>query len=168
MRIILICFISLLGGCAYEKRVKHLSDTEFDHYYALRVFMEEDARKSYLKMETEEERNAFLKSENLWDTFYQYEPHIRSLVVEGDVQVGWQKPMVYMAWGRPYASQKIPGRQAERSVMWIYRFEVDPDGVVRVWEKSSKTAYKATRLFTREIILDDDIVADIQEKVGAW
>ena len=50
--------------------------------------MEEDARKSYLKMQTEEERNAFLKSENLWDTFYQYEPHIRSLIVEGDVQEG--------------------------------------------------------------------------------
>jgi hypothetical protein len=72
--------------------------------------------------------------------------------------------MLLMSWGRPYEEHRLPGRQAERSFSWIYRFEEHPDGSMLVWEKGSKTEYKAVRLFDREVILDDDKVAEIRNK----
>ena len=58
--------------------------------------MDEDARRDYLRLQTEEERNDYLQTAELWDNFYQYEPHIRDLIVAGDVQVGWSKEMLVM------------------------------------------------------------------------
>lgn len=155
-------------GCSYTRLQKRLSDEEFDAYYALRVFMNEDQRKTYLKLKTEAERNQYLKDLGLWDRFYKYDKHIRDRIVAGEVQVGWTKDMVYMAWGAPYSRERPVGRKAERSEMLIYRFEQQPDGQVLVWEPNSKTAYKATRLFIREVTLDDDVVAEIKEKDSSW
>ena len=45
---ILLVFLSL-SGCSWERRVKHLSDAEFSHYSALKVWMTEDEQKAYLK-----------------------------------------------------------------------------------------------------------------------
>ena len=38
----------------------------------------------------------------------------------------------------------------------------DEDGKLIIWTKGSKTAYKAIRIFEREVILDDDVVAEIK------
>ena len=100
MRSLMIVLL-LATACGWKNRVKLLSDTEFDHYYALKVFMDEAERKTYLKLETSDERDNFLKELGLWDRFYTYEAHIRDRIVAGEVQAGWVKPMVYMPCGRP-------------------------------------------------------------------
>ncbi len=167
-RLAFVLALVALQACSWKRHIKDLSDEEFDHYYALRVFMTEDQQKEYLKLPTEEERDAWLKQHGLWDRFYQYEPHIREKIVAGDVQEGWTKDMVYMAWGAPLDRRKLPGRKAERSEMLIYRFEEQPDGTILVWTPDSKTAYKAVGFFEKEVILDDDVVAEIRRKDASW
>jgi len=153
-----------LAGCGYERHMKRLSDAEFDHYYALRPYMNEDSRKTYLKLKTEEERNAFLQEKGLWDLFYKYDAETRDSIVAGDVQVGWTKDKVLMAWGRPYDKQKLTGRQAQRSERLVYRFEKHEDGTILVWEANSKTEYKAIQLFQRDVLMDDDVVVEITQR----
>ena len=169
--ILFVLGLTRLGGC-WEKRVKHLSDVEFDHYYALRPFMDEDMRKTYLKLKTEEERNAFLKEQGLWDQFYKYDAAEREEIVMGQVEPGWTKDKVLMAWGAPFDKRKITGRQATRSEVLVYRFEghdTDDDGKVDshlVWEQNSATEYKAQTLFRKEVLLDDDLVMEVTIKDG--
>jgi hypothetical protein len=163
-----LLLVVALSACGWQRRVKLLDDQEFDHYYALRVWMDDAQRKAYLKRETREERDAYLKELGLWDRFYKYEPHVRTLIVQGEVKVGWTKDMLYMAWGEPFDRQKLPGRKAERSELLVYRFEQQPDGSVLVWTQKSATEYKAVRLFMREVTLDDDVVTEMQEKEKSW
>lgn len=155
-------------GCGYERHQKRLNDQEFSHWYALRVYMTEDQKKTYLKLKTTEERDAFLKENQLWNRFYKYDPEIREAIVSGDVQEGWTRDMLEMAWGAPYDRQRAVGRRAERSEKFIYRFEQQPDGSVLLWESNSKTQYKAVRLFVREVIIDDDVVVKISERDASW
>ena len=161
--------LSLALMACTQKRLNRLSPAEFDHFYALRVFMDEDARRDYLRLQTEEERNAYLQEAELWDNFYQYEPHIRDLIVAGDVQIGWSKEMLVMSWGRPYDVNRQAGRDAVRSELLVYRFEQHDDGNGRydlAWEPNSKTEYRAIGFFRKEVIIDDDIVAEIRERDG--
>jgi len=163
-----IIVIVALMGCM-QKKIDRLSSAEFDHYYALKVYMDEDGRKEYLKLKTEEERSSYLKQKELWDRFYKYPEHIRDLIVAGDVQVGWTKDMLYMAWGRAYDKNKQPGRMATRSEMLVYRFEKHDDEDGRydlVWEPNSKTEYRAVGFFRKEVILDDDVIAEIRDRKG--
>ncbi len=160
----------LATGC-WEKRVKRLNANEFNHYYALRPFMNEDVRKEFLKAKTEEERNAVLKKHSplgtpLWDMFYQYSEYERDAIVGGEVAVGWTRDRVLMAWGTPFDKRKLVGRPAVRSEMLVYRFEVAEDGAVMVWVPDSKTSYHALRRFERRVIVDDNHVAEIEESEG--
>lgn len=159
------------AGCSYTRLTKRLSDTEFDHYYALRVFMEDAERKEYLKLKTGEERDQWLKDKGLWDRFYKYDEGRRGAIIEGNVRVGWTLDMVYMAWGKPVDRKRMPGRKATRSELLIYKFEEhrneDGSRSAILWEADSKTAYKADRFFIREVVLDDDVVAEILEKEAA-
>jgi hypothetical protein len=52
--------------------------------------------------------------------------------------------------------------------MLTYRFEVQEDGAILLWEPGSKTAYKAIRLFVREVVIDDDNLVEIREKNASW
>jgi hypothetical protein len=168
--------VLLLAGCGWEGRVKLLSDAEFDHYYALKPFMEDSERKAYLKLKTEEERNGWLKAngcrellgkqECYWDRFYKYPENIRQGIVEGAVRNGWTREMVYMAWGSPWDRLSLVGRPAAKSEMFVYRFEKHEDGTVLVYVPDSKTAYKAVSRFTREVYMDNDQVTEIVEKPG--
>ena len=164
---ILVCL--MLMGCM-QKKLERLSSAEFDHYYALKVYMDEADRKSFLKLKTEPERSAFLKENGLWDKFYQYPEHIRELIVAGDVQTGWTTDMLYMAWGAPFDKQKQPGRQATRSELLLYRFERhenSEDGRFDlVWEPNSKTEYRAYDFFRKEVIIDDNVIAEIRDRDG--
>lgn len=172
--LLLLAILSV--GCSWEAKVKNLSDAEFDHYYALKPFMKDEERKVYLKLKTEDERNAWLKSngcnevlgkkECYWDRFYRYDEHIRKLIVEGAVQQGWTKDMVLMAWGPPWDKRTLVGRPAPRSELLLYQFERHEDGSVLVYVPGSKTEYKAIDRFRREVYLDSDVVTEIVEKKG--
>lgn len=157
---------ALLPGCSWESRVKRLSDTEFSHYYALKPFMSDDQRKEYLKIKTEDDRNAWLKSKGLWDVFYKYDEHIREAIVAGAVQVGWTKEMVLMSWGAPFDKRSLAGRPSPRSELLLYRFEKHEDGTILVFLPGSKTEYKAIDRFRREVYVDNDVVSEIVQKSG--
>ncbi|NOY28520.1 MAG: hypothetical protein GXP62_21905 [Oligoflexia bacterium] len=166
--LLLALTLSFTAQAGWQNRVKKLSDTEFDHYYALRAYLNEDQKKTYLKMKTEDERDQFLKDLGLWDRFYQYDDETRAEIIAGKVQIGWTKDMLEMAWGVPFDKRRLAGRHAVRSELWVYRFEQQKDGVVLLWEEGSKTQYKAVRLFEREVTLDDDKVVSMEEHKAAF
>ena len=56
----LLIVVALVAGCGWKGRVKHLDGEEFNHYYALRVYMEDTQKKEYLKLKTREERAEYL------------------------------------------------------------------------------------------------------------
>ena len=161
-----------LLACNPMRLQKRLDDQEFDHWYALRVYMSDEQKKAYLKKKTREERDAYLQSEKLWDKFYQYEDRIRDKIVAGEVQAGWTLDMLEMAWGRPYDQQMAIGRQAVRSVKYVYKFELhektNKEGQVQqnilLWEPNSKTVYKAKQCFKQEVIVDDNVIAEMEKK----
>jgi hypothetical protein len=159
----------ILGALAWltaGSKLDRLTDAEYSHYRALRVYMDDGERKDYLKLKTTEERDQWLKDAGLWDKFYQHPEHIRQLIVEGDVQTGWTRDMVYMAWGAPFQKQRLTGRPAGRSELLVYRFEIDKDGVATPLV-GKKTDYKAVGHKQIELILDDDIVTEMEDK-GDW
>jgi hypothetical protein len=170
-RVLLLLALALVMGGCWKKRVKHLSATEFDHYYALRPFMDEDLQKGFLKGKTEAERNEFLETHSfqgkvLWEIFYQYDQAKRDAIVAGDVTNGFSADMVLMAWGKPYDKKKLVGRPASRSEMYIYRFEVQEDGTIMIYDPEDGSSYHAIRRFTREVVLDDNSVTEINEHNG--
>jgi hypothetical protein len=170
-RLVFVLTLALLAGGCWKKRVKYLSQAEFDHYYALRPFMDEDMQKGFLKGKTEDQRNLYLKTHMyqehpLWDLFYQYDEAQRAAIVAGEVARGWTKDMVLMAWGPPYDKKKLAGRQAVRSELLIYRFEVQEDGTVMVYDPEQGSSYHARRRFSREVTLDDNAVTEISEREG--
>lgn len=166
--LLLALALSLSAQAGWQSKVKKLDDQEFDHYYALRAYMDEDQKKTYLKLKTREERDQYLKDLGLWDRFYQYDEAEREQIIRGKVEVGWTKDKLEMAWGVPFDKRKLAGRKAQRSELWVYRFEQQADGAILVWEPGSKTQYKAVRLFEREVILDDDLVAEMSEKDASF
>ena len=155
-----------LGGCGTAAKMKRLSAVEQDHFQALRVWMEDDQEKAFLKLKTEAERDQYLKEIKVWERFYQYSESERKAILGGDVKPGFKQDQVYMAWGEPHLRNRLTGREAERSELLVYRFEVDEDGLVRVWTPDSKTAYKAVEQYRVELILDNAKVAEITEKKG--
>jgi hypothetical protein len=160
----LLAGLVLSAGC---NPVKRLSNAEWDHYRALRVFMTDSEKKAFLKQKKEEDRVAYLQDLGLWDRFYKYPEDVRDLILTGEVARGWTKDKLMMAWGRPHDMQMLAGREARRSERFIYRFEELDDGRLVIWSKGSKTAYKAARLFQRNVIMDDDLVMEIYE-TGSW
>ena len=166
--LLLALSLSLSAQAGWQNKVKKLSDVEFDHYYALRAYMNEDQKKAYLKLKTEEERNQLLVDLGLWDRFYKYDEGTRALIIAGKVEVGWTKDMLEMAWGTPFDKRRLAGRAASRSELWVYRFEQTKDGGILVWEPGSKTQYTATRLFERELTLDDDRIVLMEEHTAAF
>lgn len=171
--------LSMLLACSYERYQKRLDNDEFNHWYALRVYMTEDQKKDFLKRKTRAERDQFLKENgceeglnieecSFWDRFYKYTEEERAAIISGEVKTKWSRDMLYMAWGAPYDRMRALGRDATRSEKLIYRFEQQEDGQILLWEPNSKTAYKAVRLFIKEVIIDDDVVAEITDKNDSW
>jgi len=169
----LIFALAMLTGCSISAKKKQLGAVELDHYRALEVYMDQpDAsgkrpkteRKELLSLKTEEERNQWLKDKKLWDHFYQYPPHIREKISQGDVQVGWTIDMVQMAWGRQMKKEKPPACPVSRCWRYIYRFEQLEDGTTQVWVEGSKDEYRAVRIYDREVEVGDDRVMEINTK----
>lgn len=165
----LLLALGLLAGCG--GRMKRLSSVERDHFAALRVYMDDDAEKEWLKNKTETERNDWLTTHGVpgsrltyWEQFYQYDAETREEILSGDVVFGWTEDKVYMAWGQPFERKRLTGRPATRSELFVYRFEVDSEGFIRVWEPSSNTAYKAVRQYQMDVFIDDGRVTELMRK----
>jgi hypothetical protein len=163
---VLVLTATLLGTGCMGKKVNRLSNTEFDHYYALKPFMDDAEEKTFLKKKTEEERNAYLQEIKLWDRFYSLSPSQREEVLTGKVVVGWSKNMVLMAWGPPWDQAKLIGSNTYNAWRWIYRFEKQADGSALVYVPGSKTAYKSVGYFSIELILKDDKVVELNRYKG--
>jgi hypothetical protein len=162
-----VFLVALLLLGAGNAKLKRLSEVEFDHYQALKVWMDKQDRKAYLKLKTEDARNQWLKDQGLWERFYQYDKPEREEILAGNVEVGWSHDKVLMAFGKPHERQRLTGRNAARSELATYRFEVTPEGEVLVWTADSKHTHNAVRFFRLEIILDDARVAKVQ-KLDSW
>ena len=160
--------LTLLLACGVARFEKKLDQVEFDHWRALRIYMDEETQKAYRKLKTREERDAFLKSEGLWDRFYQYEERIREQIAAGDVKPGWDENMLYLSWGQPFSRERIFQRPAQESYRLLFRFEQLADGSILIWEPESKTQYKAIRLFQKEVLIDDGIVAQVTDIDKGW
>ena len=156
--VLLVTSLVLLTAGKFEK----LEPAEQDHFRALQVYMDKGQVKAFYKGKTPEERNAYLKAEGLWERFYQYDDAMRKDIVNGDVRLGFERAALYMAWGAPYIKNRLTGRRASRSERLVYRFEVDKDGYATPLGR--KTDYKAVDRYQVELIVDDDIVTEMQEK----
>lgn len=144
-------------------KLDRLTDAEYSHYRALRVYMEDNDRKSFLKLKTTEERDQWLKDKGLWDKFYHHPESVRALIVEGAVEKGWTSEMIYMAWGAPFQKQRLTGRPAGRSELLIYRLAINKEGVATpIVGKATK--YNAVAHKQVELILDDDVVTEMVTK----
>ena len=62
--------VTWMFGCGYERYQKRLDNQEFSHWYALRVYMTDEERKTYLKFKTKEERDNYLKKNGLLKLIY--------------------------------------------------------------------------------------------------
>jgi hypothetical protein len=167
--------IAILAGCSVTSKMKRLESYEKDHFGAVKVWMDEYQQKSYLKLKSAAERDAWLKAntsalqragmkQSLWDSFYQYDQARRDGVVSGNVQTGWSEDQMLMAWGPPYSRRRITKRTAVRAEIYIYRFEVTKDGTLMVWEPGSRESYAAVDKFQYEIHVDDEIITEMVKK----
>lgn len=167
-RTLVLVALALLAGCG--SKMKRLTPTERDHFTALEVYLNTAEEKAFLKLKTEEERNTFLREHgpgnglSFWDQFYQYDEQDRDAILAGDVDIGWSEDRVFMAWGRPFERRRLTGRPATRSELFVYRFEVDDEGIVRVYVPDSKTAYRAVRQYQLDVFVDDGRVTQMDRK----
>ena len=150
--------VVLMGG-----KLDRLSPDERAHWRALRIFVEKRDQKRWLKLKTEEERNAWLQEQGLWDRFYQHNASVRDQIVAGDVRLGWSRQMLYMAWGIPTEKLRLAGRNASRSEMLVYQFEVDPDNFITVRKASDPPNHRSVDRYQVNVAVDDDVVAKLIE-----
>ena len=162
--IIALGLITLLSGCGSV--LKKLTPGELDHYMALRVWMSDPDMKAYSKLKTADERNTFLQEKGYWDRFYQYDKKRREQIINGEVAKGWTQDQVYMSWGAPHVRKRLAGRRAVRSEMFVYRFEVDPEGRVYVWEPNSKQTHYAIDKYQIDLTVDDGLIVEMIRKDG--
>lgn len=163
-RLLTLLGLLLLGSA--NAKLKRLSPAEAEHYRALKVWMDDDDRKAFLKLKTEEERNAWLRDARLWDRFYQFSELERQQILAGDLRLGWPLDKVLMAFGPPHVRKRITGRDAARSEQYIYKFEVTPDEQVLVWQPKSKATHTAIRFFRLELMIDDGMLTVIDKRDG--
>jgi hypothetical protein len=161
-RFVLVLFLCLPAAAG---KLGRLTEAELDHYQALRVFMDEEEEKAWLKLKTTEERDAWLHEQKLWDKFYALPPEVRAQIVAGKVERGYTRDMVYMTWGAPFQKNRLTGREAGRSELLVYRFEIDKDGFANPIA-TKRGDYKAEGHYQMELIVDDDVVTDLTQKDG--
>jgi hypothetical protein len=171
---VLIGWIAV-GSCGAS--LKKLTPEEVDAYHALQPFMSEDQEKTMLKFKTSEERTAWLKeqklalggqtADNLYELWYRFDAEQRATITEGRVEPGWTQDMMFMAWGEPVNRQRLTGRNASRSEVFNYRFEILEDGSTLVWVPKSKQSYKSVDRYQVDVYVDDGRVTELVRK-AAW
>lgn len=167
MRWLVPLFMVSLVVLGTGSKLKRLAPEELTHYYALRAFMSPAQEKAWLKLKTQEDRDAWLKAEKLWDKFYRYDQYEREAIAAGELKLGWKVDKAYMTWGQPHNRERLTSRPATRSERLTWRFEVQPDGSVLVWYPKSKTEYKAVGKYKVEVIFDDDVATEMV-KLDGW
>lgn len=163
---VLFASVLMLSTSALAKPIDRLSSAERDHFQALSVWMDDKEERAYLKLKTEEERNAWLKEKGYWNRYYQYDAQTRDQILGGKVAVGWTQDMVFMAWGAPHDKRRLLGRNARRSEALIYRFEVTPDGAHLIWAPKSKATHNAVQLYHYVLTVDDAKVVKMERNEG--
>jgi hypothetical protein len=177
-RTLVALIVLALPLSAQAGKEKRLSEGELMAYNALMPFMSEDEEKAYLKLKTQEERDAWLKANppkpeenplllSYYDRYWNNSEVMREQIASGAVGPGWTYDQVIMAWGEPHVKRKLAGRPAERSEMYVYRFETDWNGGIHVWTPKSKLTSKAIELFQLDVYIDDGKVTNIERK-DAW
>ena len=162
--LVIISALLLGANAANAASTKRLEEDEKSHYAAVKVFMGEKERKKWLKLKTRDLRDAWLKERKLWERYYQYDDEMRQQIAAGEVAVGWPQDAVLMSWGMPHQRKRLTGRPAIRSEMFVYRFEVDYEGYVTVWQPKSKTAHLAVKLYQVDLVMDDAVVGELRQK----
>jgi len=158
-----LCAASLwLAVPAHAGKFEKLDPPEQMHFRALQVFMDKDQEKAFFKLKERAERDAYLKEIGLWDRFYKYDETMQKMVVNGEIQLGFTRDQLYMAWGPPYRKNRLTGRPAERSELMIFRFGIDKNGYATPISK--RADYKAVDRYQMEVIVDDDVVTEMKEK----
>lgn len=150
-------------GVAFGGKIDKLSEQEQIEYGVFRAFMSEDDQKAWLKLDSADARTTWLKEHKLWEKYYTLSPDEQALVVKGKVALGWSRDQVYMAWGAPFQKQRLTGREAQRSELLVYRFEVDKDGFASPLVGKKKD-YKAVDQYQVELVMDDDMVSELARK----
>ncbi len=171
---ILVAAMTLAPATGMAASLKKLTAEEIDAYHALAPFMSDDQEKAYLKLKTAEARTEWLKTQelvggndrasNFYDLWYRFDDETRASITSGDVQTGWTQDMMFMAWGEPFNRNRLTGRNAMRSEVFQYRFEVSEDGSVLVWVPKSKESYKAVDSFQLDVYVDDGRIVEIVKK----
>ena len=157
----LLASLTLLTAAKFDK----LEPAEQEHIRALSVFMDKDQTKAFYKGKTPEERNAYLQEIGLWERFYQYDDMQRDRIVAAEVKLGDDLDQLIMAWGAPFAKNRLTGRPASRSERLVFRFEVDKDGFATPLGR--KKDYKAVDRYQVEVVVDDMVVTEMKEK-ATW
>ncbi len=165
----LVLLIVGLSTNAFAKK-EDLTEAERNHIAALRVWMEEKEVKGWTKLKTSAERDQWLKDNGepirYWERFYQYNEEQRTAILDGEVRTGWTADRVFMAWGKPYMKKRLTGRNAGRSELLLYRFEVTADGSVMLWEEGSKASYVAVEKYTMQVFVDDNVLTELSRQDG--
>ena len=159
----LVASLSMTCAAKFDR----LESAEQDHFTALKIWMDKKDQKAFFKLKTRADRDAWLKAKGLWKRFYQYDADRREQILAGKVAIGWTKDQVLMAWGPPHSRQRASGRQATRSEVLLYRFEVAEDGTPFVWSPNSKVTHNAIDKYRIELIVDDGTVEELK-KLNGW
>lgn len=161
-----VALVLLVASMSLGGKLDRLSDAEYAHYRALRIFMEEKDRKAWLRLKTPEARDQALKDMGLWDKFYSLTEEQRKKVVNGEVEVGFSRDMLYMAWGAPFQKRRLTGRDAARSELLVYRFQIDKKGIATP-VVGERLDYQAVGQHQTDVYVDDNIVTSMVEK-DSW
>lgn len=159
-----VLLASLLLSTAAKR--EPLSPDEQVHFAALKVFLSDKERKTFLKLKTEGERDAWLKAQRLWDRFYALDARQRQDVSEGKVQKGWTDDMVFMAWGAPHERRRLGVAQASLSELFVYFVEVTSDGKVLLWTPGSQQTHGAVDKYRWELKVFDHKVVAMDRRPG--
>ena len=166
-RLVPVLALTLLVFGMGNRKLKRLSADERAHFEALDVFMDDDAEKAFLKLKTEEERNAFLKQAGLWERYYQYDAERRAEIAAGDVKVGWTDDQVYMAWDAPHdRGRGVRSRAAGRTETLVYNFLLTADKQIVLWERGSKYEPSARAKFRLVLTAVDGVITQMEKQDG--
>ncbi|MCB9663141.1 MAG: hypothetical protein H6732_03440 [Alphaproteobacteria bacterium] len=160
----LVLLASLVLGTA--GKLDRLSEAERTHFAALKPFLTDKDQKAYLKLKTEDERNAWLKARRLWDRYYALPERQREDIAAGKVQKGWTDDMVIMAWGSPHERRRLAVSEASRSELFVYFVEVLSDGKVMLWKPGSKQTHGAVDKYRWELRVYDHEVVQMERRPG--
>ena len=86
-RSVAVVLLPLLLLSTMASKLDRLEADERARFESLSVYMSDDQEKAYLKLKTRELRDAWLKSEKLWDRWYKFEDDMREAILASKAPV---------------------------------------------------------------------------------